>query len=132
MSEPSPSDAIGRQLAATKRVAVIGWSPDPGRPSARIAAYLERAGFAVAHVNPRAPGAYATLAEVPKPVDLVVVFRRSEEAPAHVEEAIAAGARGVWLQEGVTTRDGAARCAGAGIFYLEDRCVMVEHRVRGL
>jgi predicted CoA-binding protein len=132
MREPSPSDPIGQLLAAAKRVAVIGWSPDASRPSARIAAYLERAGYAVSHVNPRAPGAYASLAEVPRPIDLVVVFRRSEAAPPHVEEAIAAGARGVWLQEGVTTRDGAARCAAAGIAYVEDRCVMVEHRARGL
>jgi len=123
-------DAIEEMLRRTRTVAVIGWSPSPGRSSARIAAYLERAGLTVHRVNPRAEGAYATLDEVPRPIDLVVVFRRSEEAEAHVDEAIAAGARGVWLQEGVTTVDGGARARAAGLFYVEDACVMVEHSRR--
>jgi predicted CoA-binding protein len=123
-------DPIDQILASTRRIAVVGWSPDPGRPSARITAYLEGAGFEVARVNPRAEGAYASLAAVPGPIDLAVIFRRSEEAAAHVGEALARGVGGLWLQEGVTTSDGAARCAAAGIPYVEDRCVMVEHRAR--
>ncbi len=124
------ADPISDMLAGTRTIAVVGWSPDPSRPSARIAAYLAHHGFTVHRVNPRAPGAFPSLAEVPKPIDLVVVFRRSEEAEAHVDEAIAAGARAVWLQQGVTTVDGGARARRAGLFYVEDRCVMVEHAAR--
>jgi uncharacterized protein len=128
-------DPIADLLARTRTVAIVGWSPDPSRPSARIGAYLERAGFEVFPINPNARvvdgrPSYARLADLPRAVDLVVVFRRSEEALAHVEEAIAAGARGVWLQEGITTVEGAERARAAGIAYVEDRCVMVEHRMR--
>ncbi len=128
-------DPIAELLSHTRSIAVVGWSPDPNRPSARIGAYLRRAGFEVFAVNPTAATvdgqrAWPRLADLPHAVDLVVVFRRSEEALAHVEDAIAAGARGVWLQEGVTTERGRDLCRAAGIPYVEDRCVMVEHRLR--
>jgi predicted CoA-binding protein len=128
----TPSDPIGDLLARTRSIAVIGWSPEPARPSHYVTAYLVQVGFEVARVNPNARhlGTYAKLADVPGPVDLVVVFRRPEEAPAHVQEAIAAGARAVWLQEGVTTPDGGEAARRAGLGYVEDRCVMVEHERR--
>jgi predicted CoA-binding protein len=123
------NDPIAPLLAKVRTVAVVGWSPDPFRPSAHITAYLERAGFEVYRVNPRAEEAYARLADLPVKIDLVVIFRRSEEAAAHVQEAAEIGAGAVWLQEGVTTVDGGTAARAAGLGYVEDRCVMVEHRM---
>ena len=110
----STHDAIHDLLTRTRTIAVIGCSPSPSRPSAQIAAYLRRAGYDVVPVNPTVTDiagikAYASLADIPGPVDLVVVFRRSELAAAHVDEAIAKGVRGIWLQDGVTTPDGAEK-----------------------
>lgn len=137
MSSPGVSapDPIRELLAGVRTIAVVGWSPDRSRPSARIAGYLQRAGYRVIPVNPTVAAvdgirSFARLDEIPEPIDLVVVFRRSEDADRHVDEAIARGVRGIWLQEGVTTVDGAARARAAGIAYVEDRCVMVEHRAR--
>ena len=132
-------DEIHDLLTSVRTVAVIGCSADPARASHQIAMYLRRAGFDVIPVNPLVDPhggdvgglkCYARLADVPGPVDLVVVFRRSEEAMVHVEEAIAHKARGVWLQQGVTTPHGAARAREGGLIYVENRCVMVEHRQR--
>lgn len=119
--------AIAALLQTTRTIAVIGWSPDPLRTSHRIADYLDRAGFTVYRVNPQATGAFRHLDEAPDPIDLVVIFRRAEEAPLHVEEAIRKRARGVWLQLEVTTPDHGALARAAGLAYVEDRCIMVEH-----
>ena len=126
----APRDPIGEILARSRVVAVVGWSPDPRRPSHWVSSYLVRAGYEVVPVNPQAPGGAARLDDVPGVVDLVVIFRRSQEALVHVQEAIRRGARAVWLQEGVTTDEGAAICSAAGVDYVEDRCVMVEHERR--
>jgi predicted CoA-binding protein len=128
-------DSIHDLLNRTRTVAVVGWSPDPSRPSARIAHYLRRAGYDVVPVNPNVDEidgikAFSTLEEVPGPVDLAVMFRRSEEVEPHVDEAVRKGVRGIWLQEGVTCPSGPTKAAQAGIDYVEDRCVMVEHRMR--
>ena len=128
-------DDIHAILNRTRIVAVIGASPNPGRPSHRILTYLRSAGYDVIPINPSVDEidglhAYPRLADVPGPVDLVVIFRRSADAAAHVDEAIQKSARGIWLQLGITTPDGAAKAARAGIAYVENRCVMVEHRAR--
>ena len=132
-SDGPEADPIARILAQARVVAVIGWSPDPRRPSHWVSNYLARAGYRVVPINPNAaapPARFARLDEVPGAVDLVVIFRRSEDALAHVEEAIRKGAGAVWLQEGVVTDLGAALCRAAGVDYVEDRCVMVEHERR--
>jgi predicted CoA-binding protein len=132
----SMHDRIGLILDRTRTIAVVGWSPDPSRPSARIARYLRQAGYDVVPVNPTVPDvdglkSFARLEDVPGPVDMVVVFRRPEEADVHVDEAIRkGGVRAIWLQEGITTPDGEEKSRAAGIDYVEDRCVMVEHRLR--
>jgi predicted CoA-binding protein len=128
----TPVDADVRWALSEPRTwAVVGCSPDPGRDSHRIAALLQREGHRVIPVNPRADEilgerAYASLAAVPEPVDVVDVFRRSDLAGAHVDEAIAIGAAGVWLQLGVIDEAAAARAREAGLRVVMDRCPAIE------
>ena len=107
--------------------AVVGWSPDPHRDSHGVAAFLEARGKRVLRVNPQAPEADAPslgeLAEVP---DVVDVFRRADQAGAHVDEAIALGARAVWLQLGVVDEAAAQRARDAGLLVVMDRCPKLE------
>ena len=119
-------DRSSQVLTAYDRWAVVGWSPDPGRDSHRIAAFLERIGKDVARVNPHADGAYPRLADVPGPVEVFDVFRRSSEAGAHVDEAIALGAKAVWLQLGVIDEAAAERARAAGLEVVMDRCPAIE------
>jgi len=127
----SMDDDIRALLTETATWAVVGCSPDARRDSHRIAALLQRRGFRVIPVNPAAgeilgERAYPTLADVPEPVDVVDVFRRSDQAGAHVDEAIAIGARGVWLQLGVVDQAAAERARAAGLRVVMDRCPAIE------
>jgi predicted CoA-binding protein len=126
-------DAIRTLLEETSTWAVVGLSPDPRRDSHRIAALLQRRGKRVIPVNPHADEvlgerAYAALSELPDgtAVDVVDVFRRSADAGAHVDEAIAIGARGVWLQLGVIDEAAAQRARDAGLLVVMDRCPAIE------
>jgi uncharacterized protein len=119
-------DRTQHVLAAYDRWAVVGWSPDPHRDSHRIAAFLERIGKQVWRVNPRAPEAHPDLASIGEPIEVVDVFRRSDQAGAHVDEAIALGARAVWLQLGVIDHDAAERARTAGLDVVMDRCPAIE------
>lgn len=119
-------------LATVKTVALVGWSPKPDRPSHRVAAYLAARGYRVIPVNPGQAGQLAlgetvraTLADV-GPVDMVDIFRRSEEAGAVVDEAIAAGAKVVWMQLGVIHAAAAGRAEAAGLQVVMDRCPAIE------
>jgi uncharacterized protein len=119
-------------LTGTKTIAVVGWSPKPDRPSHGVAAFLAARGYTVFPVNPGQAGqtalgqiVRATLAEV-GPVDMVDIFRRSEEAGAVVDEAIAAGAKAVWMQLGVRDEAAAARAEAAGLTVVMDRCPAIE------
>lgn len=128
-----PTDAEIRDiLTATRSIAVVGWSPNPDRPSHRVAAYLAGRGYRVIPVNPGQAGqtalgevVRATLAEV-GPVDMVDIFRRSEEAGAVVDQAIATGAKVVWMQLGVVDEAAAARARAAGLRVVMDRCPAIE------
>jgi predicted CoA-binding protein len=120
-------------LTTTRTWAVVGCSPDPHRDSHRIAALLKRRGFTVIPVNPAAEDilgerCYPSVAAIPEDVtvDVVDVFRRSAAAGEHVDEAIARGARGVWLQLGVIDHDAAARAREAGLLVVMDRCPAIE------
>jgi predicted CoA-binding protein len=121
-------------LTTTRTWAVVGCSPDPGRDSHRIAALLQRRGFTVVPVNPAEAeilGArcYPSVAAIPSEiaVDVVDVFRRSELAGAHVDEAIARpGVKGVWLQLGVIDHAAAERARAAGLLAVMDRCPAIE------
>ena len=124
-------DDVRWALTETSTWAVVGCSPDPRRDSHRIAALLQQRGFRVIPVNPAADEilgerCHPTLADIGEPVDVVDVFRRSSAAGAHVDEAIAIGARGVWLQLGVIDEEAVARAREAGMRAVMDRCPAIE------
>ena len=118
-------------LEQTSTWAVVGCSPDPARDSHRIAALLQRRGLRVIPVNPNADEilgerCVASVHDIEEPVDVVDVFRRSSEAGAHVDEAIAIGAKAVWLQLGVIDPAAADRARAAGLRVVMDRCPAIE------
>ena len=126
---PDPADKI---LRSARTIAVVGLSANPRRPSHGVARYLQRAGYRIIPVNPNVSEvlgerAYATLSELPAPVDVVEVFRRSEYAGAIVDEAIATGAGAVWLQDGVVDDAAAERARAAGLDVVMDDCMMRRH-----
>ena len=130
--QQSSIDAI---LSSMTRVAVVGVSADPSRPSNEVAAYLLRQDFKVSLVNPRLQNLFGfhcfpDLRSLPEPVEIAVVFRRSDQAGAVVDQAIAIGAKAVWLQEGVVDEAAAARAREAGILVVMDRCILKEHARR--
>lgn len=131
MNRDDETAAIGRMLQA-RRIAVVGLRDDPSRPSFHVASYLQSQGIEIVPVNPHGLiilGVHCvpSLAEVRSPIDLVDVFRRPEFCPAIVREAIAAGAKGVWLQSGVRSEEARRLATEAGIDFVQDRCLMVEH-----
>jgi predicted CoA-binding protein len=127
-------DDVRELLTATETWAVVGCSPDPGRDSHRIAALLQARGKRIVPINPGVESilgehCYRSIAEVPQDVaiDVVDVFRRSDQAGVHVDEAIArGGVAGVWLQLGVIDRDAAERARAAGLRVVMDRCPAIE------
>lgn len=125
-------EAIEKILRECRTVAVVGLSSDPMRASHGVAGYLQRHGYRIIPVNPNETSvlgerAYASLANVPDPVDLVDIFRRSDQAGEHVDEAIRRGAKAVWLQEGVIDEAAAQRALDAGLMVVMNRCILKEH-----
>jgi len=123
---------IKRILDECKTIAVVGLSSNTWRASNSVSAYMQSKGYRIIPVNPNETEvlderAYATLAEVPEKFELVNVFRRSAEAGAVVDEAIRAGAKAVWLQEGVIDQVAARRALDAGLLVVMDRCILKEH-----
>ena len=130
--EVNSPEAIRKILDETKTIAVVGLSSDPSRPSYGVSNYMQSTGYRVIPVNPSeslilGEKVYPTLADVPERIDLVNIFRRSDEAGMHVDEAIGVGARAVWLQEGVVDHDAAMRALSAGLEVVMDRCILKEH-----
>ena len=127
-------DDVRALLSDTKTWAVVGCSPDPHRDSHRVAARLQREGFRVIPVNPDVDGdllgerCYPSLHDIPaeEEVEVVDIFRRADAAGAHVDEAIAIGATGVWMQLGVIDEDAAKRARAAGLRVVMDRCPAIE------
>jgi hypothetical protein len=120
-------------LASVRTIAVVGASPRRERPSHGVMAYLQRRGYRTIPVNPNAAGAaingetvYARLADVPEPIDMVDVFRRTSRVGGAVDEAIAAGAKVVWMQLGVRDDDAAARAEAHSIKVVMNRCPAIE------
>jgi predicted CoA-binding protein len=120
-------------LTSVRTIAVVGASPRHERPSHRVMAYLQRRGYRTIPVNPNAAGGtingetvYARLADIPEPIDMVDVFRRAEMAGGVVDEAIAAGAKVVWMQLGVSDDDAAARAEAQGLKVVMNRCPAIE------
>jgi predicted CoA-binding protein len=130
------SDAELRALLRrVHTIAVVGLSPKPVRPSHSVARYLQRAGYRIVPVNPGhgeilGEKSYPTLRDAARdhPIDIVDVFRRSDQAGAVVDEAIALRPQLIWLQQGVVDDAAQARAAAAGIPFVMDQCLAVEHR----
>ena len=120
-------------LNSSRVVAVVGLSAKPDRPSYNVASYLKKNGYKIIPVNPEAGEilgevCYPDLGSIPEPVDVVDIFRRSEEAVGIVEEAIRIGAKAVWMQEGVINEQAAGRAREAGLLVVMDRCMLKEHQ----
>jgi len=133
-SKPAPSagDPVNEILKSSKTIAVVGLSNRRFRPSYGVADYLKSAGYRIIPVNPNqqevlGEKAYARLEDVPVPVDIVDIFRRPEFAPEIVESAIRIGARAVWMQEGVIHSEAAERARRAGLFVIQNTCILKEH-----
>jgi uncharacterized protein len=115
-----------------KVIAVVGLSSNPMRPSHGVAQYMQRKGYKIIPVNPMeteisGEKCYAKLSDIPHKVDLVNIFRRSEEAGKVVDEAIETGAKSVWLQEGVIDEKAVKRAEDAGLIAVMDRCWLKDH-----
>lgn len=126
-------EVIQRVLRQAKTIAVIGLSSDASKPSAYVAAYLQRAGYRIIPVNPTAQTllgerVYASLAEVNQPVDLVDVFRPPAACPDVARQAVAIGAKALWLQSGIVSPEAEQIARAGGLAVVMDRCAMVEHR----
>lgn len=132
-------DLLRAVLTSVKTVALAGASDDPSRPSYQVMEYLLAHGYRVFPINPRLAGqtllgqsVYARLADLPETVDMVDVFRNSAAAGPVMDDAVAHGARVIWLQLDVRNDDAAARAAAAGATVIMDRCPKIEHRRLGL
>ena len=120
-----------------RTVAVVGLSPKPHRDSFRVAQYLQQHGWRIIPINPNAEQilgepAYASLSDAARhhPIELVNVFRNSEDVPPVVEEAIAIGAKAIWLQLGVVHEAAAQRARDAGLLVVQNKCLKIEHALR--
>ena len=131
-SQPPAADPITQILKSARSIAVVGLSSKRFRPSYGVAEYLQSAGYRIIPVNPNerevlGQKSYPRLEEVPEKVDIVDVFRRSEQVPEVVEGAICIGAKAVWMQEGVIHSQAAARARQAGLVVIMDTCILKEH-----
>lgn len=126
-------DEIRTILSASKTVAVVGLSDRPYRTSHAIARALQGFGFEIFPVNPNLPGPvlgeapFSRVQEIPEPVDIVDVFRRSEEVMPVARDAVAAGARVLWMQSGIVNEEAAAYARQHGLTVVMDRCIKVDY-----
>lgn len=124
---------IAELLKSSRTIAVVGLSAKRMRPSHGVAQYMQRAGYRIIPVNPHetqvlGEKAYARIEDVPEPIDIVDVFRRSEYVAEIVEAAIRVRAKAVWMQEGVIDEEAAKKARAAGLAVVMDRCILKEHR----
>ncbi len=127
-------DTISRILKM-HTIAVVGISPKPDRPSYDVARYLLEQGYKIIPVNPvqeeiLGQKCYPNLSAIPEPVDLVDIFRRPEHCPPIAKEAVAIGAKALWLQLGIVNDDAARIASDAGLLAVMDRCIKIEHARR--
>lgn len=130
-------DEIRQIYEETKTIAVVGASTDESKPSHRIPRYLQSQGFRIIPVSPRGgeclgEKVYASLSEVPEPVDVVDVFRPSEETPQIARDAVAIGAKVLWLQSGIANDEAEQIAEDGGLKVVMDRCMGATHRQLGL
>jgi len=133
MPHRNPSDQdLKRLLSAASTIAVVGASSNPERPSHGIMRKLKSVGYRVIPVNPNeaevlGERAYASLLDIPEPIDIVDVFRRPEYTPAIADDAVKVGAKALWLQSGVSNEDAAARATTGGLMVVMNACIGVVH-----
>ncbi|BBL79153.1 CoA-binding protein [Rubrobacter xylanophilus] len=133
MHKNPPREEIHSLLLNARNIAVVGLSDDPGRPSHGVARAMQRYGFRIFPVNPNLRNPvlgerpYSSVREIPEPVDIVDVFRRSEAALEAAEDAVAAGARALWMQLGVINEEAAGFAAAKGLIVVMDRCIKVDY-----
>ncbi len=121
-----------RILQTASTIATVGLSDDATKPAHTVPAYLQAQGYRIIPVNPTidetlGQKAYASLAEVPEPIDVVQIFRRSDQVGPIVDEAIAAGAKAIWMQVGISDEAAAARARAAGLDVVMNQCMRVQH-----
>ena len=129
------SDPIADLLRSSHTIAVVGLSDNPMRPSHGVSAYMQSHGYRIIPVNPQADEvlgekSYSSLLDVPEPIDIVDIFRRSEFVPEIVDQAIQSKARAIWMQEGVVHEAAAEKARKAGLLVIMDSCILKEHRAR--
>lgn len=136
---PVEDDHIRDVLTRVRAIAVVGASPKPERPSHDVITFLQARGYRILPINPGQAGreilgetVYANLASAPKPVDMVDIFRRSDSVGPVVDEAIAIGARVIWMQIGVVDKHAAERAREAGLTVVMNRCPKIEIARLGL
>ena len=128
-------EQITELLKNSKNIAVVGLSSSPMRPSYGVSAYMQSQGYKIIPINPEINGAlgekaYPSLADAPEKIDIVNIFRRPEFVAAVVEQAIKLKPAAIWMQEGVRNEAAAEKARKAGIFVIQDRCILKEHRAR--
>jgi uncharacterized protein len=131
------SSRIKDILSTSRNIAIVGLSAKPDRSSNMVARYLLQQGFNIFPVNPGIamvlglpcyPSLLSLPAEVRTNIDIVTIFRKSEDVPPVVDDAIEIGATCIWMQSGITNRDAAVKAENAGLFVVENRCIAVEHQ----
>ena len=134
---PRTADVIADILKNYKTIAVVGLSSRPMRPSFGVTQYMQSAGYRIIPVNPHetevlGEKAYLRLEDIPSShhIEIVDIFRRSENVPPVVDSAIKIGAKVIWMQQGIANPAAAAKARAAGLFVVEDACILIEHRLR--
>lgn len=128
----APIKTLQRIFAESRTIAVVGLSPKTNRPSNQVALYLRQAGFRIIPVNPGqteilGEPCYPELQSIPEPVDVVDIFRRSEQVEPVVRDAIAISAKVIWMQQGIVNVEAAMIAEQAGLTVIMDRCLKVDH-----
>jgi uncharacterized protein len=138
MAHENPSDKVLKQLLTdASTIAMVGASSNPGKASHGIMRKLQTAGYRVIPVNPReteilGERAYPSLVDIPERIDIVDVFRRAEDTPGIADEAVTIGAKALWLQSGIISKDAAERATKGGLTVVMDACIGASHTLMGV
>ena len=133
MAHANPTDAeLTQLLTNSNTIAIVGASSNPDKSAYGIMQKLQTAGYRVVPINPRetevlGEKVFPSLADVPIPIDIVDVFRRSEDTPSIADEAVAVGAKALWLQSGIANEEAAARAKAGRLIVVMDRCIGATH-----
>lgn len=127
------SQVVPKILQECHTIAVVGFSSRPEKAGYYVPEYLQKQGYRIIPINPNLTSglgekAYPSLTAVPEPIDLVLLFQRSEKVPPFVEEAIAIHAKAVWMQLGIFHAEAAAQAEAAGLDVVQNLCMLVEHK----